>query len=70
VSPFDGEAVVRVQGLRKRFGTLEVLTGIDMEVRRGEVGDRDAPPAPTTPPAAMLMAVVFVAVVVLVVVLL
>jgi len=37
VSPFDGEAVVRVERLRKRFGTLEVLTGIDMEVRRGEV---------------------------------
>jgi ABC-type polar amino acid transport system ATPase subunit len=37
VSAFDGEAVVRVEGLRKRFGTLEVLKGIDMEVRRGEV---------------------------------
>jgi ABC-type polar amino acid transport system ATPase subunit len=33
----DGEAVVRVQGLRKVFGTLEVLRGIDMEVDRGEV---------------------------------
>ena len=33
----DGEAVVRVEGLHKRFGDLEVLRGIDMEVDRGEV---------------------------------
>jgi ABC-type polar amino acid transport system ATPase subunit len=31
------EAVVRVEGLHKRFGELEVLRGIDMEVDRGEV---------------------------------
>jgi ABC-type polar amino acid transport system ATPase subunit len=33
----DGEAVVRVEHLRKVFGDLEVLRGIDMEVDRGEV---------------------------------
>jgi polar amino acid transport system ATP-binding protein len=33
----DGEAVVRVENLHKSFGELEVLRGIDMEVRRGEV---------------------------------
>jgi ABC-type polar amino acid transport system ATPase subunit len=32
-----GEAVVKVEGLRKRFGALEVLRDIDMEVDRGEV---------------------------------
>jgi len=31
------EPIVRVQGLRKRYGTNEVLKGIDLEVRRGEV---------------------------------
>jgi ABC-type polar amino acid transport system ATPase subunit len=33
----DGSVVVRVENLHKYFGTLEVLRGIDMEVRRGEV---------------------------------
>jgi ABC-type polar amino acid transport system ATPase subunit len=33
----NGEAVVRVEGLYKSFGDLEVLRGIDMEVDRGEV---------------------------------
>jgi ABC-type polar amino acid transport system ATPase subunit len=33
----NGEAVVRVEGLHKSFGHLEVLRGIDMEVDRGEV---------------------------------
>ena len=33
----NGEAVVRVEGLRKVFGDLEVLRGIDLEVDRGEV---------------------------------
>jgi ABC-type polar amino acid transport system ATPase subunit len=32
-----GEAVVRVEGLHKRFGHLEVLRGVDMEIHRGEV---------------------------------
>ncbi len=32
-----GEVVVRVGNLHKRFGHLEVLKGIDMEVHRGEV---------------------------------
>jgi len=29
--------IVRIQALRKRFGTNEVLKGIDLEVQRGEV---------------------------------
>ena len=33
----NGEPVVRVKGLRKSFGQLEVLKGIDIEVHRGEV---------------------------------
>jgi polar amino acid transport system ATP-binding protein len=32
-----GEAVVRVENLSKRFGDLEVLRSIDMEVDKGEV---------------------------------
>jgi polar amino acid transport system ATP-binding protein len=32
-----GEPVVRVRGLHKRFGHLEVLKGIDMELHQGEV---------------------------------
>jgi len=31
------EVVVRVEGLHKSFGNLEVIRGVDMEVRRGEV---------------------------------
>jgi polar amino acid transport system ATP-binding protein len=31
------KAIVSVRGLRKRFGTNEVLKGIDLEVRSGEV---------------------------------
>jgi polar amino acid transport system ATP-binding protein len=31
------DAVIRVENLHKYFGTLEVLKGINMEVRRGEV---------------------------------
>ena len=33
----NGEAVVKIENLYKRFGDLEVLRGIDMEVARGEV---------------------------------
>jgi polar amino acid transport system ATP-binding protein len=33
----DNKAVVRIEGLHKSFGTLEVLKGVDMEVDRGEV---------------------------------
>jgi len=33
----NSEAVVRVENLHKRFGDLEVLKGIDMEVDKGEV---------------------------------
>src|SRR6185369_7223029 len=32
VTTMNGDAVVRVRGLRKSFGHLEVLKGIDMEV--------------------------------------
>ncbi|NLU68298.1 amino acid ABC transporter ATP-binding protein [Streptomyces sp. HNM0574] len=32
-----GEAAIRVEGLHKSFGALEVLKGIDFTVRRGEV---------------------------------
>jgi polar amino acid transport system ATP-binding protein len=31
------DVVVRIEGLRKSFGHLEVVRGVDMEVRRGEV---------------------------------
>ena len=34
---FGGESVVKIRGLHKRFGTLEVLKGVDMDVRQGEV---------------------------------
>ena len=33
----NGREVVRVENLHKYFGSLEVLRGIDMEVRKGEV---------------------------------
>jgi ABC-type polar amino acid transport system ATPase subunit len=33
----EGEAVVRIDGLHKSFGQLEVVRGVDLEVRRGEV---------------------------------
>jgi cystine transport system ATP-binding protein len=32
-----GDLVLRVEGLRKSFGSTEVLKGIDLEVRRGHV---------------------------------
>jgi ABC-type polar amino acid transport system ATPase subunit len=32
-----GDVVVRIEGLHKSFGHLEVVRGVDMEVRRGEV---------------------------------
>jgi polar amino acid transport system ATP-binding protein len=31
------QPIVRIQGLRKSFGTLEVLKGVDLEVLKGEV---------------------------------
>jgi ABC-type polar amino acid transport system ATPase subunit len=31
------DAIVRIEGLRKSFGHLEVVRGVDLEVRRGEV---------------------------------
>jgi len=37
VTTMNGDAVVKVRGLRKSFGHLEVLKGIDMEVHQGEV---------------------------------
>ena len=33
----DTDVVVRIEGLHKSFGHLEVVKGVDMEVRRGEV---------------------------------
>jgi len=33
----DDNVVVRVEGLRKSFGKLEVICGVDMEVSKGEV---------------------------------
>lgn len=35
--PIDGEVLVEVKGLSKSFGDNEVLKGIDLTVRRGEV---------------------------------
>jgi len=35
--PHEGEAVVRARGLRKSFGTVSVLDGVDLDVHRGEV---------------------------------
>ena len=37
MTSLGGEAVVKIEGLYKRFGDLEVLKGIDMEVDKGEV---------------------------------
>ncbi|HSL11407.1 MAG TPA: amino acid ABC transporter ATP-binding protein [Actinomycetota bacterium] len=34
---FAGEPVVKIRNLHKRFGTLEVLKGVDMDVHQGEV---------------------------------
>ncbi len=36
-SASEGKPIVRVEGLRKRFGTNEVLKGIDLQVAPGEV---------------------------------
>ncbi len=33
----ERDVIVRVEGLHKRFGRLDVLRGIDMELRQGEV---------------------------------
>ena len=33
----DADTIIDIRGLRKRFGDLEVLKGIDLSVRRGEV---------------------------------
>lgn len=33
----DSEAIVRIVGLTKSFGSLQVLNGVDLEVRRGQV---------------------------------
>jgi polar amino acid transport system ATP-binding protein len=35
--PDSGDVVVRIDGLHKSFGHLEVVRGVDMEIRRGEV---------------------------------
>ena len=36
-APGEGEVVLRVTGMKKRFGALEVLKGVDLVVERGEV---------------------------------
>ncbi len=33
----ESDAQIRIEGLRKRFGKLEVLRGIDLRIQRGEV---------------------------------
>jgi ABC-2 type transport system ATP-binding protein len=33
----DGESVICVRGLRKRYGDHEAVAGIDLQVRRGEI---------------------------------
>ena len=33
----DAQTVVRIEGLKKSYGKLDVLKGIDLDVRRGEV---------------------------------
>ncbi len=33
----DAETVVRIEGLKKSYGKLDVLKGIDLDVKRGEV---------------------------------
>jgi polar amino acid transport system ATP-binding protein len=33
----DAEPILRLQGVGKRFGKLQVLRGIDLEIKRGEV---------------------------------
>jgi len=35
-TPAPGEPIVSIRGLRKSFGTLEVLTGVDLDIRKGE----------------------------------
>lgn len=44
------EAVIQVKGLKKNFGSLEVLKGVDMKVLKGEavvvIGLRPAPENP------------------------
>jgi polar amino acid transport system ATP-binding protein len=36
-SPARGEPLIRVNGLTKRFGEVEVLRGVDLEIRKSEV---------------------------------
>ncbi|MGH2640569.1 MAG: ABC transporter ATP-binding protein, partial [Actinomycetota bacterium] len=36
-APLSSEAVLEVRGLEKHFGGLYALSGLDMEVRRGEI---------------------------------
>lgn len=33
----EREVMIRAEGLRKRYGALEVLRGVSLEVARGEV---------------------------------
>ena len=35
--PATGRPLLQIEGLRKRFGAVEILKGVDLEVRQGEV---------------------------------
>ncbi len=37
VTTSTGEAIVRIKGLKKSFGSLDVLKGVDLEIHKGEV---------------------------------
>lgn len=41
-----GEALLQVRGLKKHFGHLEVLNGIDIDIHKGEVVASSALPVP------------------------
>jgi ABC-2 type transport system ATP-binding protein len=47
-----GDIAVRVSGLRKSYGALEALAGVDIEIRRGEVFGLLGPNGASTPTAA------------------
>ena len=43
------EAVIQVKGLKKNFGSLEVLKGVDMKVLKGEAVVVIGRPVPENP---------------------
>ncbi len=44
-------AMVKAEGVHKSFGLVEVLKGIDLEVKKGEVFCLIGPPAPASRPS-------------------